>query len=105
MIYCIYLTRNPYEKAISYFGKELDYPGCHLEFIGYYETREEAVEKLNNGLSSEHTEFGKNGGFLVERNPGISFTQVNNRQFFKWDFDRHGFYEDTEPEIWKYCGI
>lgn len=56
-------------------------------------------------MSSEHTEYGKNGGFLVERNPGIAFTQVNNRQFFKWDFDRYGFYEDTEPEIWKYCGI
>lgn len=68
---------------ISYLGEELDRPGCHLEFIGYYETREEAVEKLNNGLSSEHDEFGKNGGFLVERNPGIACIQLNNRQFFK----------------------
>ena len=107
MIYCIYLTENPYAKLVDCLGRELDSPGCHLEFIGYYESYEEAVEVMHNKLFDENYEEGMNGGFIANREPGRTggCCVPNNRTFFLWDPEKEGFYEATEPEIFKYIAI
>lgn len=106
MIYCIYLTKNPYEKLLTYRGEELDIPGCHLEFIGYYESYEDAAKAMHVSLEDEHYQEGKHGGFIVNRKPGITgFCDASERTFFLWNPDREGFYEAEEPEIFKYIAI
>lgn len=106
MIYCIYLTKNPYEKLLTYRGEELDTPGCHLEFIGYYESYEDAARAMHAHLEEEHYQEGKHGGFIVNRTPGLySWCTNDHRTFFLWDPDKKGFFEAEEPEIWKYVAI
>ncbi len=106
MIYCIYLIENPYAKLVDCLGRELYTPGSPLEFIGYFETYEEAKHAMQDLLVDENEQEGKFGGFIVKRKPGLDIGCCQDeREFFLWDPDKEGFYKHEEPEIWKYVAI
>ena len=79
---------DPSEEYLALFGDQRTW--------GYYKEREMAVQALHeNWTDMQETLYSY---ALIEKiEEGISAT-ANERQWFKWDVARQGFFEIEEPE-------
>ena len=67
---------------------------------GFYSGKEEAAHLLHLNCTDMHEDM-YDYAVIEEYEEGIS-NYIGNRQWFKWDADRQGYFEIDEPEIVKY---
>lgn len=86
-------------------GKDKGFPDMGATRIfGYKETFEKAQEALNNNCC-DMFEYLYHYAVVEEIGPGIH-PEVENRWFFEWNEDKHGFFEISEPKVFKgFCNI
>lgn len=109
-IYVILLFEDLKELKSKRTGENLGFPdlsGC--QEMGFYYTFEEAKEDMN-GNALDIRECCFNYGFILKHYPGVYNDSTfggthNDRWFFKWDDEKHGFYETEEPDIFKHVGL
>lgn len=66
---------------------------------GFYFNREDAVDSLHRNVTDMH-EFFYNYAVIEEYDEGIS-GYTGERQWFRWDHNKNGFFEIDEPSYVK----
>lgn len=76
--------------------------GCQRTW-GFYFEREVAVKSLYENWTDMH-ETCYDYAVIEQYSEGISHYEHGSRQWFKFDYERNGYFEVEEPECVKHCG-
>lgn len=93
-------------EKVEYYENENDIPAFpdfgDQRTWGYYSDREKAVQALHKNLTDMY-EYLYDYALIEKFEEGICpYASPNNRQWFKWDSERKGYYEIEEPEVAKH---
>lgn len=74
--------------------------GCQKD-MGFYYDKKDAIEAMHEN-ACDIRECIFDYGYVIEQHEGLyDFIGSDRRIYFKWDEEKHGFFEAEEPEAMK----
>ena len=102
-IYVIMVFENPDMEQISIIGKPLGWPDEGIiSYMGFYHNIDDAIEAMHTNRCDIQERLYR-AGFVLCLYEGLhSSAGRDERIYFIWDEDRHGFFESEEPDIFRH---
>ena len=105
-IFSLYLFMNPNSELIYDVNgekKPSGFPDTGSSYEpGFYYDLDNAIQAMHENICDIRETCYK-AGFILCRFPGLYDTcGTHGRMYFVWDDDKQGFFEQEEPEIFRY---
>ena len=100
------MSKSGADPIVYETGKNSGFPdtGYKVE-MGFYYDKDLAIEAMHrNGCDIRECCY--NYGYVIMQLPGLyQSAGSDERQYFKWDEDRQGFFEAEEPELMRFMAL